>query len=46
MSYDLATIDESSELVNRVIHGDRAALAELFDLQRPRLRRARARSVD
>jgi RNA polymerase sigma-70 factor, ECF subfamily len=39
VSYDLATIDESSELVNRVIHGDRSALAELFDLLGPRLRR-------
>lgn len=36
---DAVTIDESSDLVNRVIHGDKRALAELFDLQRPRLRR-------
>ena len=39
MSSEHATIDESSELVNRVIHGDERALAELFDVQRPRLRR-------
>jgi RNA polymerase sigma-70 factor, ECF subfamily len=39
MSSEHATIDESSELVNRVIHGDKRALAELFDAQRSRLRR-------
>ena len=39
MSSEHATIDESSELVNRVIHGDKRALAELFDVQRSRLRR-------
>jgi RNA polymerase sigma-70 factor (ECF subfamily) len=39
MSSEHVAIDESSELVNRVIHGDKRALAELFDTQRPRLRR-------
>ncbi len=39
MSSEHVTIDESSDLVNRVIHGDKRALAELFDEQRPRLRR-------
>ena len=39
MSSEGAIVDESSELVNRVIHGDKDALAELFDTQRPRLRR-------
>jgi RNA polymerase sigma-70 factor, ECF subfamily len=39
MADKLVTADEASDLVNRVIHGDERALAELFDLQRPRLRR-------
>jgi RNA polymerase sigma-70 factor (ECF subfamily) len=39
MSGEHVTVDESSDLVNRVIHGDKRALAELFDEQRPRLRR-------
>jgi RNA polymerase sigma-70 factor (ECF subfamily) len=39
VSSDHVTVDESSELVNQVIHGDKRALAELFDSQRPRLRR-------
>jgi RNA polymerase sigma-70 factor, ECF subfamily len=39
MASDPIAVDESSDLVNRVIHGDKAALAELFDVQRPRLRR-------
>lgn len=39
MSSDHVTVDESSDLVNQVIHGDKRALAELFDSQRPRLRR-------
>jgi RNA polymerase sigma-70 factor, ECF subfamily len=39
MADKLATVDEESDLVNRVIHGDERALARLFDLQRPRLRR-------
>jgi RNA polymerase sigma-70 factor (ECF subfamily) len=39
MSEHFAAVEESSELVNRVIHGDKEALAELFDAYRPRLRR-------
>jgi RNA polymerase sigma-70 factor (ECF subfamily) len=39
VSSDHVTVDESSDLVNQVIHGDKRALAELFDSQRPRLRR-------
>jgi RNA polymerase sigma-70 factor, ECF subfamily len=39
MADKLVAADEASDLVNRVIHGDERALAELFDLQRPRLRR-------
>jgi RNA polymerase sigma-70 factor, ECF subfamily len=36
---DLATSEIPIELVNRVIHGDKAALAEAFDAYRQRLRR-------
>jgi RNA polymerase sigma-70 factor, ECF subfamily len=34
-----ATIEESTEVVNRVIYGDKRALAQLFDSYCPRLRR-------
>lgn len=39
MSNGLETVDEPSDLVNRIIHGDKQALAELFDQHAPRLRR-------
>ncbi len=39
MPDNLLTDDEPSELVNRIIHGDKSALAEFFDSQRARLRR-------
>jgi RNA polymerase sigma-70 factor, ECF subfamily len=39
MQNRLLTVEEPSDLVNRVIHGDKQALAELFEEYHPRLRR-------